>query len=133
MLNRATLIGRLGGDPELRRTDNHAICRFSIATDVPGREDPDWHAIVVWDKQAEICARNLSKGRLVYVEGPIRTNRWTDDDGIKRYKTEIHAFRVQFLDAPRDGGGSSSSGRDERRETHGPGGHRRAFDGRGKR
>lgn len=126
MLNRATIIGRLGQDPRLHRGPSKAMARFTVATDVPGRDDPDWHRVVAFEKLAEVCARVLAKGRLVYVEGPMRTSVWTDEHGVERRTTEIIAHRVQFLDRPpaRD---DAEAERDPR--THGPGGHRRAFEG----
>jgi single-strand DNA-binding protein len=105
-LNKAMLIGRLGRDPELRYTQSgQAVCNFSMATDDSftdksgqKQDKTEWHNIVAWGKQAELCANYLSKGRLVYVEGSIQTRKWQDKDGHDRWTTEIKAMRVQFLD-----------------------------------
>jgi single-strand DNA-binding protein len=123
-LNRASIIGRLGSDPELRYTQNNkAVANFSVATDESWtdrdhqrHQETEWHRIVVWGKQAESCEKYLGKGRLVYIEGPIRTRSWEDRDGNKRYTTEIRAQRIQFLDRGDDsrGGNRGSSSRQER-------------------
>lgn len=111
-VNKAIIIGNLGQDPELKYTPSGAaVCNFSIATtDVRndatnGRQErTEWHRVVVWNKQAENCAKYLSKGRSVYVEGRIQTRSWDDQNGQKRYTTEIVAQTVQFL-----GGGNPRS------------------------
>ena len=104
-VNKAIILGNLGQDPELRYTPSGAaVCTLNIATtDV--RNDPnngrqertEWHRVVVWNKQAENCAKYLSKGRSVYVEGRIQTRSWEDQSGQKRYSTEIVAQTVQFI------------------------------------
>jgi single-strand DNA-binding protein len=104
-VNKVILIGNLGRDPEVRFTaGGKALARFSIATsemwnDAEGarQERTDWHNIVVWGKQAESCGQYLQKGRQVYIEGSIRNRQYDDKDGNKKYITEIHAQRVQFL------------------------------------
>jgi single-strand DNA-binding protein len=104
-VNKAILIGRLGKDPELKRTQNDlAICNFSLATsekrkDQTGSwvEQTEWHNVVVFGQVAENCARYLSKGREVFIEGKIQTRKWQDKEGQNRYTTEILANTVQFL------------------------------------
>ena len=116
-LNKVMLIGRLTRDPELRYTPSGtAVCNIAIATNRYGQnasgerqEFTDYHDIVVWNqgqrKLAELCNQYLQKGRLVYVEGRLQTRSWDDKDtGAKRYKTEVNANDVQFLDSQRDGG-----------------------------
>src|SRR5450756_2383424 len=118
-LNRVMLIGRLTRDPELRFTPSGtAVCNLAIATNRYGqdpsgerREYTDYHDIVVWNsgnrKLAELCGQYLQKGRLVYIEGRLQTRSWDDKDtGAKRYKTEVNANDVQFLDSRQDGGGA---------------------------
>lgn len=115
-MNRVTLIGRLGKDPEVRYTPNgKAVGNFTIATsekwtDKAGakKESTEWHRIVVWDKQAELCAEYLSKGRQVAIEGKLQTREWTNKEGVKQYTTEIVASHVEFLGSKEDGGGSRS-------------------------
>lgn len=114
-INKAILIGNLGGDPELRHTPNGAsVCNFSIATneswtDKSGdkQERTEWHRIIVWGRTGEACAKHLSKGRQVYVEGRIQTRKWEDKDGITRFLTEVVAQHVQFL------GGGGGGRRDD--------------------
>lgn len=100
-LNRAELIGRLGRDPEMRFTEaGKAVTSFSMAVDRRGAaaESTDWFDVVAWEKLAEVCTQYLHKGSLVYVEGRLQTRNWEGDDGVKRYRTELVASNVQFLD-----------------------------------
>lgn len=116
-VNKVILIGNLGRDPELRKTPGGAsVTDFSIATterftDKNGQrqEQTEWHNIVVWNRQAETAAQYLKKGSSVYIEGKLRTRSW-DDNGQKRFKTEIVATSFQFLDRP-TGGNQSGFGR----------------------
>ena len=104
-VNKVIIVGNLGGAPELRYgASGKAMARFSLATnegwtdgDGARQEHTEWHAIVVWNRQAEPCAQYLAKGSAVYVEGKLRTNTYTDKEGIKRSVTEVVAQRVQFL------------------------------------
>lgn len=118
-LNRVMLIGRLTRDPELRYTPSGTpVCNLGIATNRYGqdqngerREFTDFHDIVVWNmgnrKLAELCGQYLQKGRLVYIEGRLQTRSWDDaQSGQKRYKTEVNASDVQFLDGRGDGAGA---------------------------
>lgn len=106
MLNKVQIIGRLGRDVELRQTPSgQSVASFTVATDESytsrdGQkvEQTEWHRINIFGKQAELCGRFLGKGSLVYVEGRIRSRKWTDKEGIERTSTEINADRVQFLD-----------------------------------
>ncbi len=104
-LNKAILIGRLGKDPEMRFTPSgRAVTNFTMATsdywmdqNNERQERTEWHRIVAWGKLAETCAKILSKGKLVYVEGRLQTRAWDDRDGNKRYTTEIVANAMQIL------------------------------------
>ena len=120
-VNKAILIGNLGSDPEVRFTQSgQAVANFNIATnevykDQGGnrQERTEWHKIVVWGRQAEICKQYLSKGRQVYIEGRIQTRQWTDRENQTRYTTEINAATVRFLNggnAPMEGGSSQGGG-----------------------
>ena len=110
MLNRVMIIGRLGRDVELRQAQGGtSIASFTVATDESytardGQrvEQTEWHRINIFGKQAELCGRFLGKGSLVYLEGRIRTRKWTDQSGQERSSTEINADRVQFLDRKQD-------------------------------
>lgn len=114
-VNKVLLIGRLGGDPEVRYTSNGgAVANFNMATneswtDKAGQkqERTEWHKVVVWGKLGELCGQYLSKGRQAYVEGRLQTRDWTDKDGNKRYTTEVVAQNVQFLGGGAERGASS--------------------------
>src|SRR5260221_10755158 len=107
-VNKVILVGNLGANPELRYTQGQqAVANLRIATterwtDKSGQkqEATEWHRVVVWGKQAEICGQYLTKGRQVYIEGRIRTRQWQDQAGQKRYSTEIVARNVQMLGGP---------------------------------
>jgi single-strand DNA-binding protein len=108
-LNKVTLIGHLGQDPELRNLPSgQAVGRFSVATDESytdkegkRQEHTEWHQVVTFGKVAETCGKYLAKGRQVYVEGRLRTREYdAKNNGGKRQRTEIVAIRVQFLGIP---------------------------------
>jgi len=112
-LNRATLIGNLGKDPEIRYTpDGAAVCNVSIATTSTWRdkasgerrEETEWHRVVFYGRLAEIAGEYLRKGRTVFVEGRLKTRKWQDkDSGTDRYSTEIIADQMQMLGGRDDG------------------------------
>ncbi len=118
-LNKVMLIGNLGTDPEMRYTANgSAVTTFRIACsrnfrspDGERREETEWFTVVTWNKTAEIVSQILHKGSRAYVEGRLSTRSWDGPDGQKRYRTEVIANQVLFLDraqgAPltEDGGG----------------------------
>lgn len=120
-VNKVILIGNLGADPEIRRTQTGtAVTEMRVATseswkDKNGQrqERVEWHRVVVWGNTAEACAKYLAKGRQVYVEGRIQTRQWEDKDGQKRYTTEIVANEVTFLGGGKDGGERRSGGDDD--------------------
>ena len=104
-LNKVMLIGNLGRDPEIRYSQQGlAIVSFSIATSEQWtdknsgdkQEKTEWHRIVVFGKQAEICEKYLSKGSQIYVEGRLQTSQY-EKDGITRYSTDIIANNFQFI------------------------------------
>ncbi len=106
-LNKVTLIGRLGKDPEMKYIPSGvAVTKFSLATNrytkpqdagTQGQEETDWHNVVAWDKLADTCNQYLHKGSLVYIEGRLQTRSW-EQDGQKRYMTEIIAGTMIMLD-----------------------------------
>lgn len=120
MLNRCVLIGRLANDPELRYTQNGvAVTNFRIAVERPfanqqGERETDFFPVQTWRKLAEIVAENLTKGRLVAVEGRLQARSYQADDGSTRWITEVVADNVRFLDWPKDGqtGGDGGAGAD---------------------
>jgi len=107
-LNKVMLIGNLGADPEMRYTANgQAVTTFNLAVnrnwtgrDGERKEDTEWVTVVSWDKLAETVSQYLQKGRRAFVEGRLQTRSWEGQDGVKRYKTEVVASTVQFLDRP---------------------------------
>ncbi|HBQ91059.1 MAG TPA: single-stranded DNA-binding protein [Alcaligenes faecalis] len=112
-VNKVILVGNLGRDPEVRYSaEGSAICNISIATTSQWkdrtsgerREETEWHRVVFYNRLAEIAGEYLRKGRPVYVEGRLRTRKWTGQDGQERFTTEIIAEQMQMLGG-RDGGG----------------------------
>lgn len=112
-VNKVILIGNLGRDPEMRyMPSGDAIANLRIATtdtwkDKEGnkQEATEWHSVVFFGKQAEICGQYLKKGSSVYVEGSLRTRKWQDKEGNDRYTTEIRGDRMQMLGGRGAGGG----------------------------
>ncbi len=104
-INRVILIGNLGADPEVRSTANQqSVTQFNLATSESWvnrkgerQEKTEWHRIVVWGKLAETCAKYLTKGRQVFVDGRLQTRSWETDQGQKRFTTEVIANQVLFL------------------------------------
>lgn len=122
MVNKVILVGRLGRDPEVRSTPSGAtVTKFSIATDEKftdkngeRQERTEWHNIAAWARLGEICGQYLKKGKLVYIEGTLRTDSWDDKEtGQKKYRTEIVAREMKMLDrkGDDDGGAYASAGR----------------------
>lgn len=108
-LNKATLIGNLTRDPELRYTpQGTAVCTFGVATNRSWttdsgekREETEFHKVVAWNKLAELCSQLLTKGRKVYVEGRLSTRNWTGQDGVNHTTTEIIIEDMIVLDSRR--------------------------------
>ena len=111
-VNKVTLIGRLGRDPEVRYMSNgDAVCNFSIATseswkDAQGnrQERTEWHAVTLYRRLAEIAGQYLKKGSLVYLEGKIQSRKYTGKDGIERTAYDIICHEMKML-----GGGQPES------------------------
>ncbi|MFH1381277.1 MAG: single-stranded DNA-binding protein [Chloroflexota bacterium] len=105
-VNRMIIIGNLGGEPEMRFTPNgRPVTSFNVATnrryttsEGERREETEWFTVVTWGRLAEQCNQFLNKGRLVYVEGRLRTHSWEGQDGQRRSRNEVVADRVSFLD-----------------------------------
>jgi single-strand DNA-binding protein len=115
-VNKVILIGNLGKDPEIRTTpQGTALARFSVATTTTWKdnsgakqEKTEWHDVVAWERLAQICGEYLHKGKMVYVEGSLQTRSWEDQNGQKRYKTEVKANNVVMLSPRVDGAGAAS-------------------------
>jgi single-strand DNA-binding protein len=105
-LNKVTIIGNVGAEPEMRFTPNgKPVTSFRVATNwvynSPEGErvqETEWFSVVAWNRLAEQCNQFLAKGKLVYVEGRLRTRNWEGQDGQTRYRSEVNANRVIFLD-----------------------------------
>lgn len=112
-VNRAILVGNLGRDAELKYTPGGAaVATLNMATtdtfkdrDGNKKDDTQWHRVIVWGKTAEALSEYLVKGKQIYVEGRIQTQKWTDKDGKDRYTTEIRADRIVLL----GGGGNGAA------------------------
>jgi len=117
-LNRATILGRLTRDPEVRTTNSgQTVTSIGVATgrtwnDQSGvrQERTEFHNCVLWGRLGEVAGQYLSKGRRIYLEGRIETRDWTGQDGVKRYRTEIVVENMIMLDGPRGSTGSGNVG-----------------------
>ncbi len=118
-VNKAIIVGNLGADPEQRYTQNNTpVTTFRIATtdqwtdkqSGQRQERTEWHRIVAWGRLAEICGQYLRKGKQVYVEGRLQTREWEDQQGQKRYTTEIVAQTMQMLGRAGEGEGGGQGG-----------------------
>lgn len=115
MVNKVILIGNLGADPVIRTLETGVkVAKFSIATTEKWKDkngemqsQTDWHNIVVWRGLAEVAEKYLKKGKLVYVEGKLANRSWEDENGIKRYATEVVANNFQMLGSKNTENGSS--------------------------
>lgn len=107
-LNRASLIGHLGGDPVIHKSESGVIARVSLATSYSYKSSKtgekinktEWHRLVFFGKLGEVAQQYLHKGDKILAEGPLRTQEWTDKEGIKRYTTEIHVNNMEMLGSP---------------------------------
>ncbi len=105
-LNKVTLIGNLGNDPDYQVLEsNIGVAKFSLATTEPFKDKngqthstTDWHTVVLWRSLAELAHKFLQKGSLVFVEGKLKTRSYDDKDGTKRYVTEVVAENLIMLD-----------------------------------
>jgi single-strand DNA-binding protein len=118
-VNKVIIVGNLGKDPEVRyMPSGSAICNITVATSRQWKdkasgdkqEETEWHRIVFFERMAEIAGEFLKKGRPVYVEGRLRTRKWTDKDGVERYSTEIVATDMQLLGSREGMGGGEEGG-----------------------
>lgn len=110
-MNRVCVIGRIGRDIELRRTQNgKAVTSFSLAVDRDGKDaGTDWFDVVAWEKTAEYISQYCAKGRKIGIEGRLQARDWTDKDGNKRYKVEIIAQSITFADSKPQSGNDPAS------------------------
>jgi single-strand DNA-binding protein len=141
-VNKVIIVGNLGKDPETRYSPNGgAICNVRIATtrnwkdkaSGEKKEETEWHAVVFYDRLAEIAGEYLKKGRSVYVEGRLKTRKWQDKEGQDRYTTEIIATEMQLLGSREGAGGGGAAAEDGgfSRESYGGAGAGRSAGGGG--
>ncbi|MBX3725976.1 MAG: single-stranded DNA-binding protein [Xanthomonadales bacterium] len=118
-INKVILVGNLGNDPEVRYTPSGAaITTISVATSEQWtdkqsgqkQERTEWHRVKFFGRLAEIAAEYLRKGRQVYIEGSLRTDKYTDKQGVERYTTDIIANEMQMLGGMGEGGGGGGGG-----------------------
>jgi single-strand DNA-binding protein len=126
MLNKVTLIGRLGADPEVRyMPTGGAVANITLATNFrwkdkqsgEKKESTEWHRVVFFNRLAEIAGEYLKKGSQLYVEGRLQTRKWQGQDGLDRYTTEIVATEMHMLDS-RSGGTSNFGGDQAQMDAH---------------
>ena len=124
-INRVELLGRVGTEPEMRYTPGGtAVTNLRVATDRYRRDtetETDWHNVVVWNKLAEAVNDYVTKGQRLYVSGRLVNSSWEGDDGQRRYRTEVHAQEVVFLDST-NGTGNGDSGHGSNGNSEGGGG-----------
>lgn len=112
MVNKVILIGNVGADPDVKYLEGGvAVARFSLATsEVYNNKNgervtqTEWHNIVLWRNLAQIAEKYVKKGMMLYVEGRLRTRSWDDQNGVKRYTTEIYGDNFQMLSRKQDNG-----------------------------
>ena len=108
-INRVELLGRVGTEPELRYTQSGtAVAQFRLATDrrrQNGENSTDWHSVTCWGKLAEVVNEHVGKGDRIFVAGRLSYSSYEGSDGQRRFRTEIHASEVIFLDS-RNGRGA---------------------------
>ena len=131
-VNKVILIGTCGADPETRYgTNGNAITTLRLATNESWtdkatgekQERTEWHRVKLFGRTAEIASEYLRKGKSVYIEGKLRTDKYTDKDGIERYTTDIVGDELQLLGGPGDGGGEAREGGAPRQGGYAPRGN----------
>jgi len=132
-VNKVIIVGNLGADPETRYTGNGtAITSIRIATSEnwtdkqsgEKQERTEWHRVKLFGRLAEIAGEYLKKGRQVYIEGSLRTDKYTDKDGVERFSTDIIAAEMQMLGGGSEGGAAGGGGGNFQRAQGGGGGQR---------
>ncbi|OIQ71790.1 single-stranded DNA-binding protein [mine drainage metagenome] len=127
-VNKVILIGHPGRDPEIKYTPSGtAVANASIATsrswkdksNGEKKEETEWHRVVLYDRLAEIIGQYLKKGSQVYIEGRLKTRKWTDKDGAEKYTTEIIAEDMKMLGGRDAGAGSGASNGGQRQQDGG--------------
>ncbi len=137
-INKVILVGNLGADPEMRHTGGGtAVTTINIATSESWtdkqsgekQERTEWHRVKLFGRLAEIAGDYLKKGRQVYIEGSLRTDKYTDKAGVERYSTDVIASEMQMLGGNEGGGGGGASGGGQRERPQSSGGGQRSSGG----
>lgn len=109
-LNKVMLIGRCGKDAEVRTVGDNKVASFTLATtekykDRNGQlqENTEWHNIVIWGKLADVAERYVQKGTQLFIEGKIKTEKYSGNDGVEKYTTKVYASSMQLLGGKQDG------------------------------
>ena len=119
-VNKVIIIGNLGRDPEVRYlASGTAVCTLAVATtrgwkdktSGEKKEETEWHQVSLFDRLAEVAGEYLKKGKPVYIEGRLKTEKWQDKDGNDRYSTKIYADSLQLLGGREDGAGDGGQQR----------------------
>ena len=106
MINKVTLVGHVGKDPEVRHLESgQVVARFSVATNENYKDKEgnwqkmtEWHTVTCWGEKAKSAESYMRKGRLVYIEGRLKTRKYTDSNGVEKYATEVEAQTLKYLD-----------------------------------
>ena len=111
MVNKVILVGTVGKDPEVRNTQNNKVATFSLATNESYKDKngekkivTEWHNVVIWGKLAEIVEKYVKKGNHLYLEGKLSSRSWEDQNGTKRYITEVIVHSMTMLPSARKSG-----------------------------
>lgn len=115
-LNKVMLIGRCGKDVEVRTVGDNKVASFTLATtekykDRNGQlqENTEWHNIVIWGKLAEVAEKYVQKGTQLFIEGKIKTEKYSGNDGVEKYTTKVYASSMQLLGGKQDGQSAPAS------------------------
>ena len=116
-LNKVMIIGHLGDNPDIRYTKaNKQVANLSVATSQKWKKNGEtqqetvWHKVTAWGKLAEVCEKYINKGDAIYVEGSYKENQWENDNGEKRSRKYIDAFKIVMLGSKGNNGGNSGGG-----------------------
>ncbi|EAM1616350.1 single-stranded DNA-binding protein [Salmonella enterica] len=129
-VNKVIILGNVGQDPEVRSMPNgDQVANLTIATSEvwndkqtgEKKEQTEWHRVTFWRKPAEIIAQYVKKGDKLYVEGKLQTRKWTDQQGVERYTTEVVAEDFQLMGGNK-GGDQQQGGQQRQQQTHSGGG-----------
>lgn len=133
-VNKVILMGNVGQDPELRSMPNgDQVANLTIATSEvwndkntgEKKEQTEWHRVTFWRKPAEIIGQYVKKGDKLYVEGKLQTRKWTDQQGVERYTTEVVAEDFQLMGSPKGGDQQQGGQQRQQQPTHSGGGQQR--------